>query len=180
MSADRFLDRNSVIDQFVSKIFDLRNSAFQIFKFRCFVQTNRQSCHISSCHSAVSDKSFVDNGKIGSVAVHFFIVQSDKSTDVHQTVFLGTHGHPDSVRENFFTDFFDASVFLSGFSFLNEISVFRKTGSVKNQRNAVLVGEFFHRFDVFQRNGLSTGSVARNRNQTKRNLFFWMRFVNLL
>src|SRR5690606_7741827 len=123
---------------------------------------------------------FINNSKIGCFLKNFFVIQRNKSTDVYQAVFFGTHRHSFSVRQNFATNFFDTSVLLTFLSSFDEIGIFRIPRTVEINRNSVTVRKFFYIFYILERNRLSSGCIAGNGDETKRNFIFWIGLIYFL
>ncbi len=123
---------------------------------------------MSGRHSSIRDVAFKHDVEGGGLPENGLAVECNESSHVNNPVLFTAHGHPVGQGEHLFYDLPDGPVLVTFFPGFDEIDIFRKTGSIEDHRNPVPAGKIPYCLHVFHAYGLSTGGIAGDGNNDKR------------
>ena len=93
VSTCRTLVRNAVLVELGSQVLHLPDTGVQHIKLRVLHQSDSQRCHVTTVHATVGQEALKRNTELFAALVPLRLVGRNESAHVHQTVFLGRHGH---------------------------------------------------------------------------------------
>src|SRR6478735_3896526 len=163
MSSNRFQDRHAGLIEELPQIPDLPDAESEVVLVEDFTESSGHRFQIASRQPAVSRKPFDQNEHIRNLAGPFFIIEAEKSADVHEAVLLGGHGATVAITEQLLSDVQNGTVRIGLLPFLDEEAIFGETAGVEKERNAMPMKERPGLSDVFHRDGLPAAAVVGNR-----------------
>ena len=159
---------DTVLVEFLGEVVDLLDTGLHHVEFDVLFQSDSQCVHVAAVHTTIGEESFEGNAEEFGAFVPLLLVGGDETAHIHETVFLGAHGHRVGIAEHLFADLAKGLVLISFLAGLDEIGVLDKTGTVDVHGYAVFVAELTGLADVLHRHGLSSHGVVGHRQHHKR------------
>ena len=144
------------------------NTGLKVIKLRIFIKAYSKSVHITTVHTAIGKIAFKLHAITLSTLIPVLTLSCNKSTHIHNTIFLSTHGHAISQCKHFLSDFLDGLILIAFFTGLNEIGILSKTSRIKHYWLSIFVSYSAYFFKILHRNRLSTCSIICYGNDDKR------------
>src|SRR6476620_5186670 len=163
MSSNRFQDRHAGLIEELPQIPDLPDAESEVALVEDFTESSGHRFQIASRQPAVSRKPFDQNEYIRNLAGPFFIIEAEKSADVHEAVLLGGHGATVALTEQLLSDVQNGTVRIGLLPFLDEEAIFGKTTGIEEERNTIPIQERAGLSDVRDRDRLPAPAVVRDR-----------------
>ncbi len=167
MPTHRFYIGNMTGVESVGKIFHRGMAVLLVIVFQRFHQANGRGFQVTARKTTVGYKSLAHDQHILEIFGPGIIVANQKSSNIDQAVFLQAHRGAIGIREYLLCDLQQGFILVTGFPFLYEIGVFRKTTGIQDKRYSVFFKYRLGLADVLHGDRLTAAGVVGNGDHGK-------------
>ena len=169
VSAGRLHDGHAFGGDVIAEIRRGNNAVLQVVLVEPFIQAHGYGFQVATGEAAVGGKTFRQNQEIFLRLGQDVVVGAEEAADIYDRVLLGGHRAAVRVREHLLRDFARRLVRVAWLAQLDEVGVLGEAAGVDVERNLVVQTDFFHRFDVCHRDGLTAAGVVGDGEHHKGN-----------
>ena len=148
MTTNGALVGNAIFVELLGQILYLMDAGLEHVELSILIESYGQGIQVTSVETTVCQETLERNAELLSTFVPVFAVGGDEATHVHQSVFLGRHGHSVNVAVHLTCNLLDGLVGITFLSLLDEIAVLGKAGRVHHDGHTVFVAELAGLADV--------------------------------
>ena len=151
---------DAILVEFLGQVFYLMDTCLEHVELGVLVESHGQCIQVAAIESAIGEESFEGDAELFGTLIPFLAVGGNESAHVHQSVFLGRHGHSVYIRVHLACNLLDGLVGVALFALLDEVAVLCKAGRVHHHRHMIFVAQLAGLADVLHRYRLSAHGVV--------------------
>src|SRR6476620_3135076 len=141
MSSDRFENWHAGLIEELSQIPDLPDAEAEVVLVEDFTESSGHRFQVAPRQPAVRRKPFDQNEHVRNLPGPLFVIEAEKSADIHEAVLLGGHGATVAITEQFPSDVQNGTVRIGLLPFLDEKAIFGEPTGVEEERDTIPMQE---------------------------------------